>query len=93
MEEDENKMLVQNICFVTKAWAPYFLAPMSPWDALKVYCRLLKRIPPPLQSGFDFLGSWLAIACTHNGTEAGDLLLKAKWQSPLVERRMIAWMQ
>jgi hypothetical protein len=39
------------------------------------------------------LGSWLAIACTHDATDSGESILRAKWQSPPEERRMIAWMQ
>jgi hypothetical protein len=93
VEVDESGRSVQNICFITKAWAPYFLAPMTPWDALKVFRRLLSTIPPPLRDGFDFLGSWLACVCTHDGADGDDSLLKAKWQSPPAERRMIAWMQ
>jgi hypothetical protein len=74
-EDYNDKMSVQNICFVTKAWAPYFLAPMLPWNALKVFRRLLAQVPPPLQTGFDFLGSWLAIACTHDKTDPSNLVL------------------
>ena len=91
-EDDDNAMSVQNICFVPKAWAAYFLAPMSPWNALKVYRWLLETIPAALRPGFDFLGSWIAVACTSGPTDQ-ESKLKAKWQSPPAERRMIAWMQ
>jgi hypothetical protein len=92
LELEEDVVSVQNICFVPKAWAPYFLAPLSPYLALQTYSLLLQTIPPNLQNSFDFLGTWLSIACTHlaPGTESR---LKAKWQSPPSERRMISWMQ
>jgi hypothetical protein len=92
-EEEDDVMSMQNICFIPKAWAANFLAPMSPWNALKVYRRLLETIPPELKEGFDFVSScWLTIACTHEAA-GDDFILKAKWQSPPAERRMIAWMQ
>jgi hypothetical protein len=75
-----------------KACAAYFLAPMLPWDALKVFRRLLHTIPQPLKASFGFLGAWLAIASTQGGAD-DDSVLKARWQSPPAERRMIAWIQ
>jgi hypothetical protein len=93
-EEDHGKRSVQNMCFVPRAWAPYFLAPMTPWHALQVYKRLLNTIPPALRNGFDFLGSWLAVACTHApGATPAESLLRARWQNPHSDRRMIGWMQ
>jgi hypothetical protein len=92
-EEDKDKMSVQNVCFVIKAWAPYFLAPMLPWDALKVFRQLLQMIPAALRQSFDFLVLWLAIACTRDRSDGNEVLLRAKWHSPPTERRMIAWMQ
>jgi hypothetical protein len=59
VKNNKDEMSVQNIYFITQAWASYFLAPMSPRDALKVFQRLLATIPPPLRSGFDFLALWL----------------------------------
>jgi hypothetical protein len=91
-ENDEDEISVQNLCFVPKAWAPYFLAPLSPWQAMQTFNQLLETVPPVLKSGFDFLGSWLAMTCCH---AVGDTesVLKAKWQNPPAERRMISWMQ
>jgi hypothetical protein len=60
--------------------------------ALKVFRRLLLTIPQRLKGSFGFLGAWLGIACTKEGREE-DSVLKAKWQTPPAERRMIAWMQ
>ena len=37
VERQDDEMSVQNICFIPKAWAPYFLAPLSPWQALQTY--------------------------------------------------------
>jgi hypothetical protein len=65
---------------------------MSPWDALTVYKRLLRTIPPNVQDSFDYIHAWLAVACTH-ATAASESILKAKWQSPHVNRRMILWMR
>jgi hypothetical protein len=92
-ENDDGRRSVQNVCFVPKAWAAYFLAPMTPWHALQVYKRLLSTIPTALQSGFSFLGSWLAVACTHGPGATPESLLRARWQNPHSDRRMISWMQ
>jgi hypothetical protein len=92
-EDNDGQRSVQNICFVPKAWAAYFLALMTPWHALQVYKRLLHTIPPALRSGFDFLGSWLAVACTHGPGATPESLLWARWQNPHFDCRMISWMQ
>jgi hypothetical protein len=41
LQDEDDKLLVQNLFFITKAWVPYFLAPMLPWNALKVFWQLL----------------------------------------------------
>jgi hypothetical protein len=46
-----------------------------------------------LRCAFDMLGTWLTVLYTNNGTDGMNSLLKAKWQSPLTERQIIAWMQ
>jgi hypothetical protein len=89
---DEEDISVQNLCYVPKAWAAYFLAPLTPFQALQTFRKLLATIPPPHRTGFDFLGSWLAVACTREPRSA-DSILRARWQNPHADRRMIAWMQ
>jgi hypothetical protein len=53
---------------------------------------VLATVPANVHDSFDYLHAWLAIACTHL-TTASESILKAKWQSPHVDRRMIVWMQ
>jgi hypothetical protein len=77
IELEEDEVSVQNICCMPKAWAPHFLALLSPYLALQAYRLLLQTIPPALQKAFDFLGTWLAIACTLV-TNAAESSLKAK---------------
>jgi hypothetical protein len=36
-DNDWPKVSVQNVCFVPKAWAAHFLAPISPWQALHTF--------------------------------------------------------
>jgi hypothetical protein len=93
-DEDDARPIVwvQNLCFIPKAWAQYFLAPMSPWEALMAYKRLILTLPPTVHDSLDYLHAWLAVACTHL-TRAAESIVKAKWQSPHVDRRMIVWMQ
>jgi hypothetical protein len=92
IEVDDDEVSVQNICFIPIDWAPYFLAPLSPYLALQTFSFLLQTIPPNLHSSFDFLGMWLSIACTYITTGA-ESMLKSNWQNPPAERWMISWMQ
>jgi hypothetical protein len=92
IDVDDDEVSVPKICFVPKAWAPYFLAPLSPYLAVQTFSFLLQTIPPNLHSSFDFLGTWLSIVCTHI-TAGAESMLKSNWQNPPAERRMISWMQ
>jgi hypothetical protein len=94
-DEDESrpKVSVQNICFVPKAWAAHFLAPMSPWQALQTFRSLLASIPTADHNSFDFIEAWLMVACTHTTTSAGESRLTARWQRPHLNRQVLQWMQ
>jgi hypothetical protein len=76
LDQEGEDASVQNICFMPKAWAAYFLAHMLPWDALKVFRQLLLTILQPLKKSFGFMGAWLAIGAQDYS------VLKAKWQRP-----------
>jgi hypothetical protein len=76
---------------IPKAWAPYFLELQSPCDALQTYRTLIQTILAGYRDSFDFLEAWLHIACTHQ-VRKDRSVLKAKWQSPHTDRRMIEWM-
>jgi hypothetical protein len=85
------KVSVQKLAMIPKAWAPYFLEPQAPWEALQTFKKLLLTIPASNQDSFDFLEAWLHVACTHE-TKRDESVLKAKWQNPHADRRMIEWM-
>jgi hypothetical protein len=91
-DPDRPRVSVQNICFIPRAWAPYFLAPLTPWEAFARYKELIATIPKKYHDSFDYLHAWFAISCIH-ATRVTESILKAKWQSPHVDRRMIGWMQ
>jgi hypothetical protein len=91
-DPDRPRVFVQNICFIPKVWAPYYLAPLTPWEAYATYKELIATIPRRFHDSFDYLHAWFALACVHT-TRATESVLKAKWQSPHVDRRMIGWMQ
>ena len=46
-DEDPNRprVSVQNVCFIPKVWAPYFLAPLTPWKHIR---RTRSSSPPSL---------------------------------------------
>mgnify|MGYP000226091380 CR=1 FL=1 len=89
---DPNVVSVQNLGYVPRAWAAYFLAPLSPWQAQGTLRKLLATLPPPQRKGFDFLKTWLNVACTHDPASK-DSVLRARWQNPHTNRRVIEWMQ
>ncbi len=41
VEVEEDEVSIQNIYFIPKAWAPYFLAPLPPILALPTYLPVL----------------------------------------------------
>jgi hypothetical protein len=90
-DEERPKVSVQKLVMIPKAWAPYFLEPQSPWQALQTFKALLNTIPNNLRTSFDFIESWLAIACVHK-VEKDESVSKAKWQNPHADRRMLEWM-
>jgi hypothetical protein len=90
-EEEQPKVSVQKLVMIPKAWAPYFLEPQSPWEALQTYQTLLRTIPEDKRDSFDFIEAWLSVACTHD-VKKDESVLKAKWQNPHADRRMLEWM-
>jgi hypothetical protein len=94
-DEDPDRPLVsvQSMTFMPKAWAPYFLAPVTPWVAFEIFRRLLRTIPEDIRQYFDFMEAWLSIACVHVAARETESILRAKWQNPHTDRRMLAWMQ
>jgi hypothetical protein len=92
--DDDNaqpKVSIQKVVMLPKAWAPYFLEPQSPWNALQTYKTLIQTISAGYRDSFDFLEVWLHIACTHQVRKDGSVL-KAKWQNPHTDQQMIKWM-
>jgi hypothetical protein len=51
-DDDWPKVSVQNVCFVPKAWAAHFLAPISPWQALRIFQSFMASIPPVDHNSF-----------------------------------------
>jgi hypothetical protein len=92
-DEARPKVSVQNLCFIPKAWAAHFLAPMSPWHALRTFRSLMASIPAADHDSFDFIEAWLMVACTHTATSPGESSLSARWQRPHLNRQVLQWMQ
>ena len=93
-EDDELPTVsVQNMCYVPKPWAAHFLAPMTPWQALKAFRALLSSIPAADHGSFEFIEAWLRVACTHTRAVRGESVLAAKWQRPHLDRTVLRWIQ
>jgi hypothetical protein len=89
--EADEKASVQSICYVPKAWAAHFLAPMSPWEALQTFRSLRASVPPADHEGFEYIEAWLMIACTHTVQTPGESVLCARWQRPYSDRKVLQW--
>jgi hypothetical protein len=93
-EQDERPAVsVQNLCYVPKAWAAHFLAPLTPFKALGVFRSLMASIPAADHEDFNFIEAWLLVACTHTATAPGESTLTAKWQRPHLDRTVLHWIQ
>jgi hypothetical protein len=100
-DEDENAAVatgaytasVQRLGYVPRAWAAYFLEPLSPWQALEKIRGLVTTIPLSQRASFDYLMDWGKAACMKRADNAEGSVLRARWQNPHPERRVLAWMQ
>jgi hypothetical protein len=90
-QSDETKVSVMNICYLPRVWAPYFLAETSPYVAWRMARTLLVQLPESARDNFDYLDSWLKIACTSETADKSQLC--AAWQSPRTDREQRRWMQ
>jgi hypothetical protein len=90
-DDDRPKVSVQKMVMIPKAWAPYFLEPQTPWEALQIFKTLLETVPANLRDSFDFIEAWLSVACLHE-VKKDESILKAKWQNPHADRRVLEWM-
>jgi hypothetical protein len=54
-DEDRHRVSVQKMVMIPKAWAPYFLEPHPPWEALQIFKTLLETVPANLRDSFDFI--------------------------------------
>ena len=46
---------VQKMVMVPKAWAPYFMEPHSPWEAIDVFKIIMVNIPSYIKNSFEFI--------------------------------------
>jgi hypothetical protein len=93
-DKDPNHPLVEVtiLCFVPKAWAAHFLDQCSPHVAYQRYKSLIATIPAGLREDFRYMEAWLKAACLQTaGTE--ESLMIAKWQAPVIDRKVNTWME
>ena len=76
---------------VSKAWDTYVMEPQSPWESLDELKKLMGTIPSNRKYPFEFIKTWLRIACTK-ATGMEDSLVSAKWNNLHVERKVLGWM-
>ena len=68
-------MEVQKLVMEPKVWAPYFMDPQPPWEELDVFKILMGTIPSNIKHYFEFIKTWLYIACTK-ATVTEDSLVR-----------------
>jgi hypothetical protein len=66
---------------------------MSPWKALQIFQSLRASIPTAEHIKFDFIDTWLMVACTHSSATPAESVLCAKWQCPYSDRRVLRWIK
>jgi hypothetical protein len=84
---------VQKLGYMPREWAAYFLEPTPPLEALQKIQALIATLPAEQQPRFDYLLVWGRAACVRRGAEAEGSILRARWQNPHPEHRVLAWMQ
>jgi hypothetical protein len=94
-DEDPAHPLVEvtTLCFIPKAWAAYFLDQCLPYQAYHRYKRLIATIPVALQPSFRYMEAWLKAACLQGSTTSEDSVMTAKWQAPVIDRKVNTWME
>jgi hypothetical protein len=94
-DEDPDHPLVEatTLCFIPKAWAAYFLDQCSPYEAYMRYKMLVATIPPNHQGAFRFMEAWMKVACLQVSTTSNNFLMTAKWQAPVIDRKVNTWME
>ena len=94
-DEDPTHPLVEvtTLCFIPKAWAAYFLDQCSPYEAYQRYKTLLATVPTNCQGAFRFMEAWLKVACLQTSATSDDSLMMAKWQAPVIDRKVNTWME
>jgi hypothetical protein len=93
-DEDPAHPLVEvtTLCFIPKAWAAYFLDQSTPFEAYKRYEALVATIRVANRVEFRYLEAWLKAACM-NVTNTDESMLTAKWQAPVIDRKVNTWME
>jgi hypothetical protein len=84
---------VQKLGYIPREWAAYFLEPITPWEALEKIRGLIATLPEPQQEKFEYLQVWGKAACMRSASNAEGSILRARWQNPHPERKVVAWMQ
>ena len=92
-DPDHPRVEVTNLCFIPKAWAAYFLDQCTPYDAYQRYKRLLATIPVAAQPQFRYLEAWFKASCLRTDAAADESMMTAKWQAPMIDRKVHTWME
>ncbi len=93
-DEDPDHPMVEvtTLCFIPKAWGVYFLDQCTPYEAYERYQALIATIPVALRDEFRYMESWLKAACVRS-VPADESMLTAKWQAPVIDRKVNTWME
>jgi hypothetical protein len=93
-DEDPTHPLVEvtTLCFIPKAWAAYFLDQCSPYEAFGRYKKLIATVPAGIQDKFRYMEAWMRAACIETAPHQEDSMLIAKWQAPVIDRKVNTWM-
>jgi hypothetical protein len=91
------EMRLACLCPIPHAWAPYFLKPLSPTDALTMGRQLIATlIEPAARASLEPLTDWLRAACVRFGPNQNDRtrsVMDVGFESVTPDARVVKWMQ
>lgn len=87
-------VILCRLAYVPMEWAPYFLDPMTPWQAIKTIGTLRDTLPEGDRHIADPLLNWAQLAATRRRTSGrGSVIsrMAIPWQPVNPDRKLVRW--
>lgn len=93
-EEGDDQIKTCALAYIPNDWAPYFLTPLPPFQALRTIERLRERLPEGNRDACEPLLAWARLACTRKarqGAGASQSRLSIPWQAVTPDLKLMRW--